>query len=110
MIHRGSPRLTERGEVNNMCGFIFFKEPSGLLWVPMEAAKLRGTFPSARRHTPQIPVLRRDEHPLLILTPSEFRTYRLGLDDMLYRRPDEARATSDEDDRLGVLDRLGHDG
>jgi len=29
---------------------------------------------------------------------------------MLYRRPDEARATSDEDDRLGVLDRLGHDG
>jgi len=40
MIPRDSSRLTERSEVNNMCGFILFKEPFGLLWVPVEAAKL----------------------------------------------------------------------
>jgi len=73
-----------------MCGLILSKEPFGLLWVP------------------QIRVLTRDEHPGLILTPSESRTYRFGLDDMSYCRPDEASATSDEDDGLGVLDR--HDG
>jgi hypothetical protein len=34
-----------------MCGFIFFKEPFGLLWVPMEAAKLeRYVFKCSKTH------------------------------------------------------------
>jgi hypothetical protein len=35
-----NPRLTESGEVNDMCGFILFEELLGLLWVPEEVAKL----------------------------------------------------------------------
>jgi hypothetical protein len=42
MYHIGRPlhsRLTESGEVNDMCRFILFKELLGLLWVPEEVAK-----------------------------------------------------------------------
>jgi len=88
--------------MDDMGGFILFKKPFGLLWIPVEAVRSeKYVFECSKRlarYVPQIGFLRRDEHPCFALTLSESRSYRFGFDDMLYCGPDEARATGDQND------------
>ena len=39
-----NPRLTERGEMDDMGRFILLKKPFSLLWIPVEAVKLERYF------------------------------------------------------------------
>ena len=88
--------------MDDMRGFIFFKEPFCLLWVPMDVVKLEmyvlECSKRLARYVPQIAILGRGEHPCLALALSESRTYRFGFDDVFYCGPNEARATGDQND------------
>lgn len=88
--------------MDDMRRFIFFKEPFRLLWVPMDVVKLEMyVFEYSKRLArciPEIAILGRGEYPCLTLALSESRTYRFGFDDVFYCRPDEARATGDQND------------
>lgn len=94
--------------MNDVSRFILVEEPLGLLSITAKLkARAKDGVPeeAATEDKPQIDFTGPNEDPGLVLTPSEFRAYRFGIDNMVNSITEEASATSYEDDGFGVFSR-----